>query len=397
MHKGHGLRRQFDGTDTRYAALLRETTSIVWDMPANGEFHRRQLDWESFTGQSVDEYAGSGWLNAVDESDRKRVAAEWRENIASEMPFEMQYALRRSDGEFRDMQVHATPVMDEETGRVREWIGAHTDITRHREIEQSLRGTLAKLESANRELMEASDAKSSFLATMSHELRTPLNAMIGYSELLLLGIPEQPSAEIRPHIERIDLSARHLLQLIEEVLTFSRIEAGSERVHFELVQLTGVMREVNAVMLPLVNAKSIRFMIDLPKDPIELVTDPRKIRQILVNLLGNAVKFTEQGQITLSATVEGNDLVMRVSDTGIGIPAEFHEKIFDPFWQVDHGKTRAVGGTGLGLAVTRELASIMGGNVTVESRPGEGSTFIVTLPLNMNRSGPRTTADASES
>jgi signal transduction histidine kinase len=156
------------------------------------------------------------------------------------------------------------------------------------------------------------------------------------------------------------------------------------------------MREVNAVMLPLVNAKSIRFVIDLPNDPIELVTDPRKIRQILVNLLGNAVKFTEKGQITVSAAVEGNKLVMRVSDTGIGIPAEFHEKIFDPFWQVDHGKTRAVGGTGLGLAVTRELASIMGGIVSVESRVGEGSTFTVSLPLNVNQIGSRTAANGAE-
>jgi signal transduction histidine kinase len=206
--------------------------------------------------------------------------------------------------------------------------------------------------------------------------------MIGYSELLLLGIPEQMPMGIRPHIERIDLSARHLLQLIEEVLTFSRIEAGSERVHYELVQLPGVLREVNAVMQPLTSSKGLDFLIEAPAEPIQLVTDPRKIRQILVNLLGNATKFTEHGHITLSARVDGSDLVLEVSDTGIGISPENQSRIFEPFWQVDNGKTRAIGGTGLGLAVTRDLAQLMGGSVTVRSAVGTGSIFTVRLPMN---------------
>jgi signal transduction histidine kinase len=206
--------------------------------------------------------------------------------------------------------------------------------------------------------------------------------MLGYSELLLLVIPEQLSAAVRPHIDRIDLSARHLLQLIEEVLTFSRIEAGSERVHFEIVHLADVLREVNAVMQPLTSAKGLDFTIDAPSTPIHLVTDPRKIRQILVNLLGNATKFTDRGSITVTARVEADRLVLTVADTGIGIESEHAERIFEPFWQVDNGKTRAIGGTGLGLAVTRELTSLMGGTVTVASVPGTGSTCTVTLPMN---------------
>lgn len=377
-------RRHFDGTDDRYSALLRAATSIVWDMPASGEFHRHQPDWEAFTGQTFDEYKGSGWLDAVHPDDRDATAAEWRHVIDERNAFELQYRLRQADGEYCYMHVRGTPIADEETGEVREWIGAHSDVTVQKKVEASLRATLGKLEAANREMLEASDAKSAFLATMSHELRTPLNAMIGYSELLLLGIPEEMPPASRPHIERIDLSARHLLQLIEEVLTFSRIEAGTERVHYEVVQFTGVMREVNAVMLPLTNAKGLRFTIDVPTEPIQVVTDPRKIRQILVNLLGNATKFTDHGTITLRARVEDQNLVLQVMDTGIGIAQDHLEKIFEPFWQVDNGKTRSIGGTGLGLAVTRELTLLLGGEVTVDSAPGRGSKFTVILPVNEN-------------
>jgi PAS domain S-box-containing protein len=377
-------RRHFDGTDDRFAALLRATTSIVWDMPATGEMQRHQSDWEAFTGQSFEEYVGNGWLNAIHPDDRDHVRTEWMRRVHAGKAFEQEYRLRRADGTYALMHVHALPIHDDD-GVLREWVGSHADVTDQKAIEHSLRATLGKLEAANRELLQASDAKSAFLATMSHELRTPLNAMIGYSELLLLGIPEEMPAGVRPHIERIDLSARHLLQLIEEVLTFSRIEAGSERVHYEIVQLNDVMREVNAVMLPLTTAKGLEFRIDVPTVSIQLVTDPRKIRQILVNLLGNATKFTDRGRITLRSFVEDGSLVMQVSDTGIGISPEHQSRIFEPFWQVDNGKTRAVGGTGLGLAVTRELAQILGGTVSVESALGAGTTFTVRLPVNATR------------
>lgn len=392
MAQRNPSRRQFDHESDRYSELLRASTAIVWDMPASGGFHRHQQDWESFTGQRYSEYAESGWLDAVHPEDRARVTAEWRKAIASGEPFEIQYRLRRADGVYRYMNVRGTPITGDNGKDVREWIGSHSDVSVQKETVASLHQALARLESANRELLQASDAKSAFLATMSHELRTPLNAMIGYSELLLLGIPQKMPDGVRPHIERIDLSARHLLQLIEEVLTFSRIETGNERVHYEIVQLADVISEVNAVMQPLTKAKGLDFMIDRPRDPIQLVTDPRKIRQIIVNLLGNATKFTEHGSITLGARQVNSDIVVWVSDTGIGIERQNLEKIFEPFWQVDNGKTRAVGGTGLGLAVTRELAALLGGSVTVQSDPGKGSVFTVTLPGNAGGAASRSMA-----
>jgi PAS domain S-box-containing protein len=229
--------------------------------------------------------------------------------------------------------------------------------------------------------LAASRAKTGFLATVSHELRTPLNAMLGYTELLLMGIPEPLGPGATVQVERMERASRHLLSIIEEILTFSRIEAGRETVTLEPVDLAELVREVNAIVEPLAAQRALRFHAPGTAPPATLVTDPRKLRQILVNLLGNAVKFTEAGEIAFAVGEEDGTVVFRVRDTGVGIPAEHLERIFDPFWQVDATQTRTAGGTGLGLTVSRELARMLGGELTAESQPGRGSTFTLRLPL----------------
>jgi PAS domain S-box-containing protein len=225
----------------------------------------------------------------------------------------------------------------------------------------------------------ANQAKADFLAVMSHELRTPLTAIMGYTELLADGVSGPVSDVQRDQLQRVDASARHLLQLIEAILAFARIEAGREEVHLEPCDLRLIASEVAMLIQPVATKQGLQLVLDLQPDMGLVRSDPGKIRQILINLLSNAVKFTERGGLRVAVFRDGDESVLRVSDTGVGIAPEHIARIFDPFWQVEQPRTRRVGGTGLGLSVTRHLARMLGGDVRVTSKPGVGSTFTVRL------------------
>jgi signal transduction histidine kinase len=230
-----------------------------------------------------------------------------------------------------------------------------------------------------RSALAASEAKSAFLATMSHELRTPLNAIIGYQSLLKEGIDGPLSDAQLAHLNRIRASADHLLSLIDEVLTFSRVEAGKEVVQREDVSLRSVIDQAITMITPLAEVKGLTVHVE--GDDPQLFTDGGKVRQILLNLLSNAIKFTDSGEVVIRSRAYEKTVEVSVADTGIGIAAENLERIFDPFWQVEQRSTRKVGGTGLGLSVSRTLAQLVGGDIRVESEPGKGSTFTLTLPV----------------
>jgi signal transduction histidine kinase/PAS domain-containing protein len=226
----------------------------------------------------------------------------------------------------------------------------------------------------------ANQAKSDFLTLMSHELRTPLSAIMGYAELLADEVSGPVSELQRGQLKRIDVSAHHLLELIEQILSFSRIEAGRESVHAEPVDVRRAVGEAVMMHRPAATKKGLQVASALPDGLPPLHTDPGKLRQILASLLANAVKFTGHGRVEVEARAEEGGMRVRVSDTGIGIAPEHLERIFDPFWQVEQPRTRRAGGTGLGLSVTRHLARLLGGDVEVTSRLGEGSTFSLFLP-----------------
>jgi signal transduction histidine kinase len=224
----------------------------------------------------------------------------------------------------------------------------------------------------------ADEAKANFLATMSHELRTPLTAIIGYEELLGEGIAGGLNDGQRQQLSRIKASAQQLLTLIEEILLYVRVGAGRAEVNLGEVQVQGVVNEAMAVVAP--TAGHLALTAELPNPTLTLRTDGDKLRQVLINVIENAVTFTERGRVTVRAVERGADVVFEVQDTGIGIAAENLERIFEPFWQVEQRKTRRFGGTGLGLSTARRLAKLLGGDVTVESQLGVGSTFRIVLP-----------------
>jgi signal transduction histidine kinase len=236
-------------------------------------------------------------------------------------------------------------------------------------------------ETARAEAERANTSKTDFLAVMSHELRTPLTAIMGYEELLSDGITGPVTELQRQQLGRINASARHLLGLIDEILTFARVDIGRERVRWESMSVNQTLNDAASLVEPMASAKKLRFLTELLEEDQAIQTDGTKLRQMLVNLLSNAIKFTETGEVKLSSGVRNGLLEIQISDTGVGIAAENIEFVFEPFWQAEQTATRKTGGTGLGLSVTRKLARLLGGDVTVASRVGTGTTFLLTLPM----------------
>lgn len=226
---------------------------------------------------------------------------------------------------------------------------------------------------------EANRSKADFLAIMSHELRTPLTAIFGYTELLSSGITGPITQPQINQLDRIKGSASHLLGIIEDILNYARAEAGHDVVDNDVVTLSAVVEEAASIVKPAAEKKGLSFISDVEKDCV-LNTDRGKLRQILVNLLGNAVKFTSEGTIRLMVRCPDDEVVITVEDTGVGIGPADLDKVFEPFRQLQNATTRTAGGTGLGLAVTKRFAELLGGSVAVQSELERGTTFTVRIP-----------------
>ncbi len=257
---------------------------------------------------------------------------------------------------------------------------------------RELQSTLEEL-AVERDRAEAADrTKSAFLATMSHELRTPLNSIIGFTGIILQGLAGPLNAEQHKQLEMVRNSSRHLLALINDVLDISKIEAGQLQVSSEPFDLRASIDKVVGIVRPMAEKKGLALRLELTPELGELVSDPRRVEQVLLNLLNNAIKFTDQGEVALTAEIVSGalptaDAAIRiaVADTGIGIKPEDLNKLFQPFRQIDTGLTRQHEGTGLGLAICRRLAELLGGEVHAASEWGKGSVFTFTLPVKGSR------------
>jgi PAS domain S-box-containing protein len=543
-------------SEARYRTLIQAISQIVWTRSASGEFIDRQQAWEEFTGQSLDEYLGWGWLDVLHEDDRLRVKQNWRRAVEAATPYYAEYRLRTRDATYRWVAVRAAPVLEVD-GTVREWIGTHSDIDatkraseerarlfeseRHarlsaeramnrlrsawsvadtasaeaslddmlhtlseglrlalqadeatvllldvdsselvvrasvgleRDVSRETRvrlgegfagrvalartpvvvpqvsavdvmsnflgerltaligapvrasgrlvgvihaGTIearefseedvillqliadrvahaierARLLDAERaartEAELANRAKMEFLAMMSHELRTPLNAIAGYAELLAIGLRGPLTEAQLADVQAIHRNERHLLSLIEEVLTFAKIDAGRIRLEPEDVRVSAALASMSDLIAPQMEQKAIDYCLEPCDASLAVYADVEKLQQIVLNLLSNAVKFTPTGgQISIAAAqLATNEVEIRVRDTGIGIPRDKIETIFEPFVQLDGGLTRKSEGTGLGLAISRELARAMHGDLVVRSEEGKGAEFVLTLPCGV--------------
>jgi PAS domain S-box-containing protein len=284
-----------------------------------------------------------------------------------------EHTVSAADGNDRIWDFHRVALGSLPDGR-RLWLTAGIDVTEYKQLVESERA-------ARQEAEEANAAKSQFLATMSHELRTPLNAIAGYAELLRLELRGPITQEQREDLDRIDRSQRHLLSLINDVLNFAKIEAGHVIVDSTPFELREVMQSLNEFVEPQLREKDLHFTMAQDIPDTKACGDSDKVRQILINLLSNAIKFTAKGgSIELQCHDDEQMLYLCVVDTGSGIPADKLVAIFEPFVQVNRDYASKHEGTGLGLSISRDLARRMGGDLTVESELGKGSTFVLSLP-----------------
>jgi len=362
-------------SERRIRTLIEASTSITWLMPRDGGFVGEQHGWSAFTGQDTAALCDRGWMEAIHPEDRPVVEPLWDAAIQSKLPFTFEHRLRRADGAWRNMFVRSVPMRGDD-GQVHEWVGTHTDITERRQAEAELITARDLAEDANR-------AKSTFLANMSHELRTPLSAVIGYAEMLEEEIEEIGAPSLIGDVRKIRGNARHLLSLINDVLDISKIEAEQVTVFAEDFSIAAMMRDVASGVEGLVAKKGNRLVLDLDGEAGlgSMHTDQLKLRQCLLNLIGNAAKFTDNGQITVTVRREGAMARFSVGDSGIGMTPEQLDRLFERFAQADSSTTRRFGGTGLGLAITRAYCELLGGTITVESAEGRGSTFSMLLPV----------------
>ena len=280
----------------------------------------------------------------------------------------------RKDGTEFPIEISLSPLRTEESAFV---MSAIRDISERKRFEKAL-------QEKNQELANANQAKDRFLAGMSHELRTPLNAIIGFTGTLLMKLPGPLNDEQQKQLRTVQSSARHLLALINDLLDVSKIEAGKVALTFEPVDCVAVAHEVAATLRPQADDKGLEFTFDTPEPSMLLHTDRRALRQIVFNLVGNAIKFTEHGSVRLALSTGesggARTTEIRIDDSGIGIPLAEQDQLFGAFARVNSARPGAPEGTGLGLHLSQKLAELLGGRITFRSESGKGSSFALILP-----------------
>lgn len=369
-------------SEERFRALADVAPQMTWLTNAQGDIEFMNQRFIDFTGLRLAKENTDFWRKAIHPEDLSEKLPVWQNCLQTGDALETEIRVRRTDGIYRWQLLRAVPVHDEQGDRI-SWIGSYTDIEEKKKLEIAV--LAAKNEAEN-----ASRAKSQFLANMSHEIRTPLGVILGFSEIALdpkLGVAEQRSA-----LQAIRRNATHLATLVDDILDLSKIEADRLELEPRTFAFRGLIESLKAAIEPKAGAKRISFA--LRGDgllPTKLLTDETRLLQILINLASNAVKFTESGEVKVRFSIDRTGdrrerllLIAEVSDTGIGIAPAQQEKLFQVFSQGDASTTRKYGGSGLGLALSRQLAEALGGSVRlVSSESGRGSLFRAEIPVGV--------------
>ena len=355
-------------------ALADSLPQLAWMADPEGWIFWYNRRWFAYTGTTLEQMQGWGW-KAVHHPDHvDRVVTGIQRSWDTGEPWEDTFPLRGRDGEYRWFLSRALPVRGPDGGVTR-WFGTNTDITELRAAETARDQALAEADRANR-------AKSEFLAAMSHDLRTPLNAIGGYSHLVQEGVYGAVSEGLAEAMGRIRRASEHLLTLVNDILSFARLEAGSIPVAPTAVDVDDLLADVYPLLKPQIEARGLEYRHRRGRAGVCVHADRERATQILANLLTNAVKFTERGSVSVEWDHDDAEVRIHVRDTGAGIPADRLADIFEPF--VQQGEDRdSRAGVGLGLAIGRQLARLMGGDLTVTSTLGHGSTFTLTLPRSV--------------
>jgi PAS domain S-box-containing protein len=364
-------------SEERLNFALTATTEGIWDwnLETDHLFSSPQVAAQLGYDPAKVPPALEFWNSVTHPDDVAESMRHLTDHLAGKTPyFECEYRMRHKDGRYIWFLGRAQVVKRDAAGKPLRLVGAHTDITRRRASQEELRR-------AKEAAQAGSDAKSAFLANVSHEIRTPLTAILGYAELLR---DQDLSPEKRMQwVEVIRRNGQHLVSLISGLLDLAKIEAGKVNVQRAPCDLSQLASELAVLFRPQAAAKGLRFQMAVPERLPALLTDATLLRQILANLLDNAVKFTPRGESVMlrMALADSGQIVFEVIDTGIGIAPEQLPKLFQPFVQADESTTRRFGGTGLGLAISRRLARVLGGEIQVRSALGQGATFTLSLPL----------------
>lgn len=374
--------------ERRFSETMTESMpGVLYMYDTRGRFLRWNHNLEEVTGYSAEELAGMHPLELFAPEDRSGVEERIREVFRT--------GVSTVEAPFLSRDGRKTPYFF--TGRLVSFggedclVGVGIDVSERHAAQEALRLLNESLEEAveerTRELQEAlvraeaaDRAKSAFLAAMSHELRTPLNSIIGFTGIVLQGLAGPLTEEQSRQLGMVRSSARHLLDLISDLLDLSKIEAEQLEVRREELDVGEMVDHVAATVRPLADARGLELRVEVPSDVGTVVGDRRRVQQVLLNLVNNGIKFTEKGSITVTAERQGGRVRLRVLDTGIGIRQEDLGRLFQPFSQLDTGLGRQHEGTGLGLAICRRLARLMGGDVVARSEWGQGSEFCVILP-----------------